>query len=515
MEKLTQNTNNLTVLILAAGFGRRMGPFSRMINKSLVPYDNKPLLSHIIEKFPVDTNFVIACGNMGQQIKDYVSTVHAEKNVDFVDIPDFDEISTGPATTIRYCSSRLPEKFFWISCDTLFDFTYHNKLDHNWIAVHPVDSNISKDYCWIRRDGDNVIEVNNKISSKSAVDAFIGLMYVNDIRFIENLEQTKARDVYEGFKGIDLKAYTVSEWQDFGTYEKWDAFNELLPEVSFPKPDEIFYSDNSKIIKFTTDVNLARLKFNRAQLNPACCPEDVSFTGNFLFYKREDGDTLYNSLTKETFVKFLNWAEEKLWIQTPPPKNSKEIADTFYRKKTLERLAKFRVKHSSWAEFSLVNDRSVKTINEYISDIDFEELSYDTKWCYIHGDLQFDNIIYNKFKDRFTIIDWRTEFAGDLYGDLYYDLAKMLGGIYLSYKLIKEDKFSYVEEGNAVRLSIPSVDDYNWYVDTLRRWVMSRNLNWKKVRTLVPIIYLNMSPLHDEPFDKFLFSLSQYCFSNI
>ena len=49
----------LTVLILAAGYGRRMGPFSRMVNKALIPYDNKPLISHIMEKFDVGTHLTI------------------------------------------------------------------------------------------------------------------------------------------------------------------------------------------------------------------------------------------------------------------------------------------------------------------------------------------------------------------------------------------------------------------------------------------------------------------------
>jgi len=52
------NTTKLTVLILAAGYGRRMGPFGRMIPKALIPYDNKPLISHIMEKFDAGTRFV-------------------------------------------------------------------------------------------------------------------------------------------------------------------------------------------------------------------------------------------------------------------------------------------------------------------------------------------------------------------------------------------------------------------------------------------------------------------------
>ena len=116
------NTNNLTVLILAAGYGRRMGPFSRMMNKGLVPFNNKPLISHIIEKFDKTTKFVIACGHLGQQIKDYVSTVHSDKNIIFVDIPDYSEVNTGPATTIQHCEEHLKDGFLWLACDTLFDF---------------------------------------------------------------------------------------------------------------------------------------------------------------------------------------------------------------------------------------------------------------------------------------------------------------------------------------------------------------------------------------------------------
>ena len=42
---------------------------------------------------------------------------------------------------------------------------------------------------------------------------------------------------------------------------------------------------------------------------------------------------------------------------------------------------------------------------------------------------------------------------------------------------------------------------------------IAKNLDWKKVQLLVAIIYLNMSPLHDAPFDKYLFALAQLNFA--
>ena len=41
----------------------------------------------------------------------------------------------------------------------------------------------------------------------------------------------------------------------------------------------------------------------------------------------------------------------------------------------------------------------------------------------------FVNLLYMK-KNKFTLIDWRQDFAGETeFGDLNYDLAKLLGGI--------------------------------------------------------------------------------------
>ena len=42
-----------------------------------------------------------------------------------------------------------------------------------------------------------------------------------------------------------------------------------------------------------------------------------------------------------------------------------------------------------------------------------------------HGDLHFENII--KTKSSYKLIDWRDSFSKSInYGDLYYDLAKLL-----------------------------------------------------------------------------------------
>lgn len=492
-----------------------MGPFSRMVNKSLIPYNNKPLISHIMEKFDPDTKFVIACGHMGQQVKDYVSNVHDDKNVVFVDIDNYAEGDTGPATTIQMCADHIRGGFLWLACDTLFDFDYRGRLDYNWIGVHPVDSTISRDYCWVEREADQITCIVNKEPSDTAVDAFIGLMYVKDDEYLDNLIERNAIETYQGFDGLVLKAHTVRGWKDFGTYEKWEELSREFTDVSFPKPNELFYHDNNKIIKYFTQESNVRLRLERAQANPGCMPANIKTAGNFLIHDYAEGDIVYNQYSLELFDKMLEWCEAELWIPADDQGIAKEACHNFYFKKTIERLNQFRVKYSEWGECQEVNGVPVKSIDYYIGRVDWEWLSDTVDWRFIHGDLHFDNTIYNSDTEKFTAIDWRTDFSGQLHGDIYYDLAKMLGGLWLNYKSVKKEYYVYDEYDDKAFIDVPSVGGAVYFEERLKQWVESRGLDWQKVLTLVPIIYLNMSPLHEAPFDKFLIALAQLHFSKV
>ena len=48
------------IVIPTAGIGSRLKEFTRYINKSLVGIANRPTISHLIEQFPQDCEFVIA-----------------------------------------------------------------------------------------------------------------------------------------------------------------------------------------------------------------------------------------------------------------------------------------------------------------------------------------------------------------------------------------------------------------------------------------------------------------------
>ena len=113
----------------------------------------------------------------------------------------------------------------------------------------------------------------------------------------------------------------------------------------------------------------------------------------------------------------------------------------FYKDKTYERVNNYL-------------DRYPEDINEYNLNnticLPIYELLDSIEWKYLingipsrfHGDLHFENIIYNDQKNKFTFLDWRQDFAGftDV-GDIYYDLAKILHGLIVSHEIITKNLF--------------------------------------------------------------------------
>ena len=64
------------VVIPTAGTGSRLGKMTKYINKSLVSVANRPIISHLIEQFPHDCEFVIALGYKGKLVRDYLELAH-------------------------------------------------------------------------------------------------------------------------------------------------------------------------------------------------------------------------------------------------------------------------------------------------------------------------------------------------------------------------------------------------------------------------------------------------------
>ena len=205
-----------------------------------------------------------------------------------------------------------------------------------------------------------------------------------------------------------------------------------------------------------------------------------------------------------------------LWDkQDVEPKKMEKLCEKFYKEKTLKRFEMFNALYPNYNFPEKINNVVVTPLPKLLNQIPWEKL-YDGIPSFIHGDLQFDNILINQDSKDFMLIDWRQDFANESeFGDVYYDIAKLYGGIILNYDLIKKGLFKISQEESEVILDFAQKNMTKQYLDIFEQFIESKNLELDRVLLLVGLIYINMAPLHHEPFNFLLIALGTQILNKI
>ena len=173
------------------------------------------------------------------------------------------------------------------------------------------------------------------------------------------------------------------------------------------------------------------------------------------------------------------------------------------------RVDKYQKKHQIRDQSTHINGTKVPSVDKMLSTIDWDYISAGIPSNF-HGDLQFDNILL-KEDGNFLILDWRQDFSGLIdYGDRYFDLAKLNGGMMVSYKLIKQNKFAFHKDSKGCILISHDIPiELKRARKIFKKYLINKNLDEIKVSILTSLVYLNMAPMHHEPFDHFIYNLGR------
>lgn len=511
---------NNKVLILTAGTGRRMGVFGDLINKALLPLDAKAIISHIIEKFPSQSEFVIALGYKSEQVRAYLKLAHPNLKFTYVEVENFDGPGSGPGLSSLTCKAYLTEPFYFVSCDTLWseDITALPN-EKSWVAGAQISREDSDQYCNIILKDGAVAELidKQKITEKDFF-AFSGLAYIKEAALfwagLENSELIRnEQQVSGGFQKLaaqNLLGFEKVNWTDLGTFEKYVAASKKYEKYDFTKTDEFVYLLPDRVIKFFKEADISRQRVLKAGLNSDVFPRISGSENQFYSYSFVPGMTLYKEASPETFSKLLSWLDEKLWIEkNAPPEQMRNLCEKFYLQKTKQRLNLYDAKYPQASQPSYINNERIPSAASLLAQLSLEDMT-EFRSYFIHGDLQPDNIIYDSNAGSFCLLDWRQDFAGETeFGDLYYDFAKLRGGLNLNYDQIKQNKFSYSETGDHATLSYPQHAFSTECNSLLETYLNERKHDLRKINILTGLIYLNMSPLHHAPFDQLLHALGR------
>ena len=147
-----------------------------------------------------------------------------------------------------------------------------------------------------------------------------------------------------------------------------------------------------------------------------------------------------------------------------------------------------------------------KIVNAYKDRLEDETLNKDEKIALEDS--------YNYFKSledkKFTFLDWRQDFAGDLsVGDIYYDLAKLMHGLIVNHGIVVNNQYNVSWKEGEIKFDIQRKKSLVECEQRLNTWMLENGYNLKKVKVLTALIYLNIAALHHYPYSLLLYGLGK------
>ena len=471
------------LIIPSAGASTRFFELGKHFPKSLLPYRNKPLLLHTIEKYYNYFDEIVVVVNEFKQLYEEIFDFY-ELN-DTKVIPVLQDLIQGPATSVYSGLDGTEDSITIVLSDALYDFEIPD-IGLDSVSVMEVDD--YSRWCMVDEDINFFDKPNTKPPTNYALSGVYTFSKPNlyfklseeSIKTTESNE-TQFSSILQSYnleQKISLYKHKRSQFIDFGTIEQYiknkniplsrsfnniEFTNESVIKNSKSNPQKIInegiWLDNFPISK--TDIpKVINLDITNAELEI----ELISgFTLRELLLYYDNSNNLWDKL----LFNLKNFLSECSLYNFE--------TDEFWKKvifKTAQRCDNTEIEFLEYFE-NLLN-RS-KILNES---------------TLFHGDLVFSNIIYEPNREGIKVFDP----MGELYGHWGYDLAKIGQCVLGNYDLI--DSELYVSEKNFYKLF--STD--RKIIQDLFYEIFDNEIEYiskKLLYALIASLYLSMIPLHN------------------
>ena len=509
------------VCIPCAGTGSRLGELTQFVNKSLVSIANRPILSHLIEQFPPEAEFVIALGHKGHLIREFLTLAYPDRHFYFSEVSPFDGPGSGLGLSLQTCKQFLQQPFIFISCDTLVEESIPAP-DKNWMGYAEV-TNLEA-YRTLGLSSGSVSAIAEKSEGKAPeYKAYIGLAGVHNYQeFWVAMEHggESAIEIGEahGMRSLLTKSIQAHQftWHDAGnptalaeTRKSYREANE--PNILEKGNEAIWFVDNT-VIKFCVDKNFIANRVKRSAQIQGFVPEVTGSAAHMYSYPKVQGKVLSEVVTLPLFDHLLEhcisfWQTKHLSLFETSAFQATCLQ--FYRGKTFERVALFYTNFNCKDGNEFINGKPMPKLETLLNSLDWNWLANGLPGRF-HGDFHFENILWSESEGKFVFLDWRQDFGGNLCtGDIYYDLAKLLHGLIISHELIVGNFYNVIWQTESIQYDFCRKQILVECEQYFASWLESNSFDRKKVWVLTALIFLNISPLHHHPYSLLLYSLGK------
>jgi dTDP-glucose pyrophosphorylase len=523
MEKSQKSTKpiNFKACILAAGIGSR-NKYAKNFAKGLLPYKNKPLIFYILKTLPIEIEIIVAVGFQENLYREFLPMAFPERTFTFVTIDHYHGKKSGPGYSLLCCENFLKNPFYLFPSDAYIDPRESlPRKDYNWVGLGSTSKRRLSSYCLaeINQKGciNRFIDKESNPDSKLKDNVFTGIAFINN--YLEFFEGLKSEDVINNEKQVsaglnklilkDLRAHSIASWKDLGTSSLYEI-NALDDEgQNLLKPNEKTYLLGNKVFKYFEDTEIISKKIKRANQLKPLTPHIVDKGKNFFSYKKVPGHLLSEEVSGLILENFLNKCKTTLFNPIEVNRKEKEFYYDqclyFYKDLTLKRVENYLKKFPSHSESHVINGLKCPKFETIWNNIPWDQIREGIP-SYFHGDFQPENIICSNNEIR--LIDWRQNFTKEtLYGDVYYDLAKLNHALIINGQMIREGHYSISISSNKVNYSYLMKSNLVNFLNIFNSFSIKNGYSIKKIDALTGIIYLRIASLYDTKYANFLYFL--------
>lgn len=493
-----------TFVVLAAGRGSRLGRLGDELPKCLLPLDGRAVLSHQFDLAPPGSRLVVVTGYRADQVEEYVRLAHPGLDVTFV---REERWGRGPGASLLEARAVVGDDDLVVTtCDTLW--THDAALwhgDESWLAVAAVPAGTPAAR-WCRvvpdlTDGTFVRAVHDKTPDVVTGSlAWTGLARITRAHLATFWSALRTADAQAGeiqlSSGFDalvragepLELRMIS-WLDVGDERAYRAALATTTGYDPLKPDQVTYvlPYQGRVVKWHVDPDKVTWRAERAKLLGDVVPRVVESRHRSLFaYEYVTGPTVYQVDSNTIVNDLLTWWEDNFWstrvgfAERPP--GWRELTARFYRDKTFSRV--------------MALDPVLRAVAlDAVTRVDWDALVDGCVPGVFHGDLTYANVVTwdDDWNQHFVALDWREDFAGETtWGDLRYDLAKLLSGTVFHWENATHGDFRRWSAGSLHRTTLEYAvrDRFGLDVDDVRR--------------LAALCLIGSATLHAAPMDEIL-----------
>lgn len=219
--------DKIICVILCAGAGKRIKPYSQETSKPMIEIKGKPILYYIIDYWKKYTNnFIFVVGYKKESVIDYVSQLKI--NSQFIEQKEL----KGIADAISYVNDLISDKFIVAlgDCITRGKFCIPEKMTHGIGVYKTKDTEEIKRNYSVIIENDVVCKVEEK--PKEVLNNFCGIgVYFFNKKVFEYIERTKPSTLRNEKEITDV----IQNMIDAGETIKPVFFNGEYLNVTFPE----------------------------------------------------------------------------------------------------------------------------------------------------------------------------------------------------------------------------------------------------------------------------------------